>query len=91
LFVHHDDGAIPGATLLVPQAIVPGDLALGVPVGQLSVGQASNGRGPGPVGSDVVAVDAQYLGILLLEPVVDLPEGDSLAGSTRGKVEHVKG
>jgi hypothetical protein len=43
------------------------------------------------MGSDVVAVDAQYLGILLLEPVVGLPEGDGLAGSTRGEVKHVEG
>lgn len=62
-----------------------------MPVGQLGVGQAADGRGPSPMGSDVVAVDAQYLGILLLEPVVGLPEGDGLAGSTRGEVKNVEG
>lgn len=38
-----------------------------------------------------VATDAQYLGIVLLEPAVSLPEEGGLAGSTRGEVEDVEG
>ena len=38
-----------------------------------------------------VTTYAQYLGILLLEPAVKLPEEDGLSGSTRCKVEHVEG
>ena len=38
-----------------------------------------------------VTTYAQYLGILLLEPAVKLPEEGGLCSSTRCKVEHVEG
>ncbi len=43
------------------------------------------------MGVNLVATYTQYLGILLFELAVELPERSSLRRSTRGKVEHVEG
>jgi hypothetical protein len=38
------------------------------------------------MGSDMVTAYAQYLSIFLLKPVVILPEGGGLVGSTTGEI-----
>ena len=62
-----------------------------VPVRELGIGKTTYGGGPGAVGANVVTAYAQNLGIILLEPGVELPERGGLGGSTRGEVEYVEG
>ncbi len=90
-FIDHDYRASAGAPLLIPKVECNGGLALGMEVGQLRVGESAQGGRPSPVGVYLVTADAQDLGILLLEPVVILPEQGRLCGSTRGEVKHVEG
>ena len=68
-----------------------GRLAMRVPIRQLGIGKAAHGGGPSPVSVNVVTAYAQDLGILLLEPAVELPEQGGLVGSTRGEIEYVEG
>ncbi len=79
------------ATLWVPQFVGLGHLAMGMPVGKLWEGYATEGGAPCPVGIYVVAANAQHLGILLLDPGVVKPEQGCLLRSTSGEVENVKG
>ena len=89
--VHYDDGAIAAAALLVVKLVSLGGRSLGMEVRKLGVGQPAHSRGPGAVSGNGVATDAQYLGILLLEPAVVLPEEGSLSRSTGCEVEHMEG
>ncbi len=72
--INNNNGAGPRSTFFIPQTVILGNLAFGVPVGQLRVGQPSDNRTPSTVGGDVVTTDAQYLGIFLLKLAVKLPE-----------------
>ena len=89
-FVDDDYCPLAGPALLVPKVIRLADLALGMEVGQLGIGKATERCAPSTVGRNCVAAYAQDLGIIILEPLVFLPERGRLRGSTRGEVEYVE-
>ena len=82
-FVDDDYCPLAGPALLVPKVIRLADLALGMEVGQLGVGKATKRCAPSTVGRNCVAAYAQDLSIIILEPLVFLPERGRLRGSTR--------
>ena len=88
--VDHQDGAAPHTTVGVPKVVRLGHLAMGVPIGELGEGDASQGSSPCTVGVYVVAANAQHLGTLLLDPGVVKPEQGCLLRSTGGEVEHME-
>ena len=89
-FVDDDHRPEAGPTFLVVKIVCLAGLALGMEVRQLRIGEAAQGRGPGPVRGYSIAAYAQNLGIFILELAMRLPERGSLSGSTRGEIEHVK-
>ena len=86
LFVDDDHRAAVCTSFRVPDAQSLGRFAFGVKVGEEGIGQDTQGVGPRSVGVVTVAAYAQDLGTFLLEPVVVLPEGGGLAGSTSCEV-----
>jgi hypothetical protein len=70
VLIYDEHGTEAGTTLLIPQTIIPGDFAFGMPVRQLWVGEAPHRRGPRPVGRHMITTDAQHLGLPLLELAV---------------------
>ena len=86
-----DHGPLAGPALFVPQPVSSRGVALGVEIGQFGVGKATQCRGPCTVGGNGVAAYAQYLSIVILEPLVYLTERGCLSRSTRGEVEYVEG
>ena len=90
LGVHNDHRAGSRPALLVPEVVCSGNLSFGMPVRQFRIGQPSHGCGPGPVGGNVVATDAQHLGIQLFELTVETAERSRLVRSTTGEIEDVE-
>src|SRR5215471_5356544 len=89
-FVHNNDGAKTNATLLVPQAVGLRYLALGMPIGQFRERQSTHRGRPRPMRVDMIATDAQYLGLPLLQPAVIAPEGYGLLRSPTGEIKDVE-
>ena len=88
--VYYQHRPVAGPSLIIPKVVGRADFALGVPVGQLGIGQPAHGCGPSPVGVYVIAAYAQNLGIFLFEPAMGLPERHRLRRSTGGEVENVE-
>ncbi len=86
LFVDDDHCAAVCTSFRVPDAQSLGRFTFWMEVGEQGIGKDTQSVGPRPVRVMAVAAYAQDLGTFLLEPVVVLPEGGGLAGSTSGEV-----
>src|SRR5450759_2540078 len=91
LLVHHDDGALGVSLVLLPDAVLPGDFALGMEIGEEGIpGNATERPCKRDVRGDAVHRNAHDLGIMPFKVGHFGLISRHLDGSDRGPVQRVE-